>query len=194
MPPHADPALEKRILDAAGKLWRKGGEKALTMRAVATAARTTTPTLYGRFRNKLEIMRALRIHIRQELYALLKETETPREACESYINFALSRPHEYRLLTESWALAHIMAEPTPSFDMMKERLARRFGGQPSEYHRLTLALWSMLHGMVTLAISGRADKSLQADMRQACMEALETLALTMPTGKRSNELAAGATD
>ncbi len=194
MPPHADPALEKRILDAARKLWRKGGEKALTMRAVATAARTTTPTLYGRFRNKLEIMRALRIHIRQELYAMLKETETPQETCESYINFALSRPHEYRLLTESWALAHIMAEPTPSFDMMKERLAKRFGGQPNEYHRLTLALWSMLHGMVTLAISGRADKSLQADMRQACIEALETLALTMPTDKRSNQLKASATD
>jgi AcrR family transcriptional regulator len=183
MPPHADPALEMRILDASKKLWRRGGEKALTMRAVAAAARTTTPTVYGRFRNKLEIMRAVRLHVRQELFAVLKETQSPREVCERYINFALDRPHDYKLLTESWSLTN-PAEPTPSFDLMKERLARRFGGEPDEYHRLTLALWAMLHGMVTLAIAGRTDKNLRQDMRHACLEAFDTLALTAPGSTR----------
>ena len=31
---HADPQLERRILDEACRLWNRGGEKALTMRAV----------------------------------------------------------------------------------------------------------------------------------------------------------------
>jgi len=181
MPPHADPKLEQRILDAARKLWRRGGEKALTMRAVAAAARTTTPTVYGRFRNKRQIMRAVRMLIRQDLYAVLRETQSPREVCERYISFALERPYDYQLLTESWTLTHTLAEPKPSFDLMKERLAGRFGGQPEEYHRLTLALWAMLHGMVTLAIAGKADKNLQRDMRQACLEAFETLAMTAPS-------------
>src|SRR5579863_8069688 len=154
MPPHADPALEKRILDAARKLWHRGGEKAFTMRAVATAARTTTPTVYGRFRDKREIQRALRNQVRQELYAVLKETRSLREVGECYINFALERPHDYQLLTEGWALAP-PNDPKPSFNLMKERLASRIGCQPEECHRLTLALWAMLHGTVTLAIAGR---------------------------------------
>jgi hypothetical protein len=42
MPRKPDAALENRILDAAYKLWSKRGEDALTMRAVAKAAGTTT--------------------------------------------------------------------------------------------------------------------------------------------------------
>ena len=38
MPRQPDPELEGRILHAADVLWRRGGEQALTMRAVAKAA------------------------------------------------------------------------------------------------------------------------------------------------------------
>jgi AcrR family transcriptional regulator len=55
--PDAD--LESRILDAAYKLWSKRGEKALTMRGVAKAAGTTTPTMYQRFRDKSDLMMLL---------------------------------------------------------------------------------------------------------------------------------------
>jgi AcrR family transcriptional regulator len=183
MPPHADPALEKRILDAARRLWRRGGEKALTMRAVAAAARTTTPTVYGRFRNKRDIMRELRLLIRQELFEMLYKTETPREVCERYISFAFAHPFDYRLLTESWTLTHSGVEPRPTSELMKQRLADMFGGEPSEYARLTMALWAMLHGMVMLAISGRADKVLQEEMREAFMEAFDTLSVAVQTSR-----------
>ena len=43
MPRKADARLEGRILDAAYRIWSERGENALTMRAVARAARTTTP-------------------------------------------------------------------------------------------------------------------------------------------------------
>ena len=43
MPRHPDPDLEERILKAAHALWRRGGDKALTMRVVARAAGTNTP-------------------------------------------------------------------------------------------------------------------------------------------------------
>ena len=50
MPRPPDPDLEERILKAARKLWKKGGENALTMRAVAKAAGTkNTPAVYRRF-------------------------------------------------------------------------------------------------------------------------------------------------
>jgi AcrR family transcriptional regulator len=55
MPRHPDPFLEGQILDAAAGLWRKGGDKALTIRAVAQAAHTTTPTIYRRFNQQLGV-------------------------------------------------------------------------------------------------------------------------------------------
>ncbi len=41
MPRHADPDLEKRVLDAAQKLWRGGGDRTLSMRALARAPVST---------------------------------------------------------------------------------------------------------------------------------------------------------
>ena len=52
MPRQIDPEVEGRIIQAARKLWHKGGEKALSMRAVAKAAGTNTPAVYRRFRNR----------------------------------------------------------------------------------------------------------------------------------------------
>ena len=59
MPRHIDPDLEGRILEAARKLWRKGGEKSLSMRTIAKLAGTNTPALYRRFRNRDDILRAM---------------------------------------------------------------------------------------------------------------------------------------
>ena len=56
---HSDPDLEARILQAARRLWHKGGESALSMRAIAKAAGTNTPAMYRRFRTRADILRAL---------------------------------------------------------------------------------------------------------------------------------------
>src|ERR1700740_269607 len=76
LPRQADPQLEKRILDAACRLWSRGGEKALTMRGVANAAGTTTPTVYERYRNRNDILRAVRLQTRAELFATLSRTRS----------------------------------------------------------------------------------------------------------------------
>ncbi len=87
MPRHPDPDLEQRILDAASRLWARGGEKALTMRAVAKAAGTTTPTVYERYRDRDDILRALRLQTRRELFAALSRTRTLREAFQASTRF-----------------------------------------------------------------------------------------------------------
>src|SRR5207302_2409026 len=92
LPRQADPQLEKRILDAACRLWARGGEKALTMRGVAQAAGTTTPTLYERYRDRDDILRAVRLRTRADLFATLSQTRTLSQACERYLEFALEHP------------------------------------------------------------------------------------------------------
>ncbi|MGB6477386.1 MAG: helix-turn-helix domain-containing protein, partial [Candidatus Sulfotelmatobacter sp.] len=97
MPRHPDPDLEGRILAAASKLWAKGGEEALTMRAVAKAAGTNTPALYRRFKDRKDILRALVQRMRAEITAIAEASRTPEEICERYVDYGLSHPHEYEL-------------------------------------------------------------------------------------------------
>jgi AcrR family transcriptional regulator len=98
MPRRPDPDLEALILKAAQKLWKRGGERALTMRAVAREARTNTPSVYRRFRTREDILRALLQRIRLELAAQVESAATPQEGCERFLEFAVSHPHEYLLL------------------------------------------------------------------------------------------------
>ena len=82
MPRLPDPELEQRILDAASRLWARGGEKALTMRAVAKAAGTTTPTVYERYRDRDDILRSLRQQTRAELFIALSRARNLRQTVE----------------------------------------------------------------------------------------------------------------
>ena len=50
MPRQPDPNLENRLLNAAQVLWKRGGEKSLTMRAVARAAGTNISSWTSRTR------------------------------------------------------------------------------------------------------------------------------------------------
>jgi AcrR family transcriptional regulator len=97
MPRNPDPDVEDRILEAAHRLWKHGGDKALTMRAVARAAGTNTPALYRRFKDRKDVQRALLLRIRQEVIAELEQAKDPTEACERYLDYALRHPYEYEL-------------------------------------------------------------------------------------------------
>ena len=97
MPRQPDPDLQERILNAAQRLWKKGAEKTLTMRAVAKAAKTNTPAVYRRFRNREDILRALLRRIQLEVAEALRPCRSPQEVCERYIEYALAHPHEYEL-------------------------------------------------------------------------------------------------
>jgi AcrR family transcriptional regulator len=163
VPRRPNPDLEERILKAARKLWKKGGENALTMRAVAEAAGTNTPAVYRRFRDREAILRALLQSIRLEFAAVLRAAASPEDACERYLNYGLSHPHEYELFYqheyELFYSAHSIrtgAKNTvgrPARDTMRQKLAEKFGGAPEDYVRLTTSLWMLCHGAAMLIIA-----------------------------------------
>ncbi len=173
MPRHPDPELEHRILSAASRLWARGGEKTLTMRAVAKAAGTTTPTVYGRYRDRDDILRALRLKTRRELFATLSRTETLREAFQSYLDFALEHSHAYEVLFDDVAKPPSLHEPWPSFSLMRERVAKRLGGSSRQHTRLMLAVWSLMHGTAMLIIRGGFEGILKTQTVHACMDAFD---------------------
>ena len=173
MPRHPDPDLEQRILGAASRLWARGGEKALTMRAVAKAAGTTTPTVYERYRDRDDILRALRLETRRELFAALSRTRTLREAFQAQLDFALTHSHAYEVLFDGVAKPPSLHEPWPSFNLMRERVAKRLGGSPRQHTRLMLAVWSLMHGTAMLIIRGGFEGVLRAQTVHACLDAFD---------------------
>lgn len=175
MPRQPDPQLEQRILAAASRLWARGGEKALTMRAVARAAGTTTPTVYGRYRDRNDILRALRHQTRNDLYAALSRTRTLREAIHRQFDFALEHPHAYEVLFDGVGRAPSLHEPWPSFNLLRERLAERLGGKPRRHNRLMLSVWCLMHGASMLIIRGRFEGALREQTVHTCIDAIETI-------------------
>jgi AcrR family transcriptional regulator len=162
MPRRPDPRLESAILDAAQELWKKGGEKALTMRAVARAAGTNTPAVYRRFRDRSDILRGLLSRIRLEIAAELEKGSTAEEACECYLNYAMRHPREYELfyqhnyeLNYSARARGRRAEAIgrPARDVMTRKLQEKFGPSIDRHERLLMASWMLGHGAAMLLIA-----------------------------------------
>jgi AcrR family transcriptional regulator len=175
LPRQPDPSLERRILDAASRLWARGGEKALTMRAVAKASGTTTPTVYERYRHRDDILLALRLRTRGELFAALTHTRTLRQTVLTYLEFALAHSHAYEVLFDGVGKPPSLHEPWPSFNLVRERVADRLKTGPHEQTRLMLSLWSIMHGTAMLIIRGRFEGDLRKQTINACLDAFDAI-------------------
>jgi len=175
VPRQPDPQLEQRILDAACRLWSRGGPKALTMRGVAKVANTTTPTIYERYHDREDILRAVRMRTRAELFAVLSATRSLPQACQRYLEFALEHAYAYEVLFDGFALPPSVHEPWPSFNLMRTRLTERLGGDTRQHTRLMLAVWSLMHGTAMLLIRGGVSGALRTQMVHSCLDAVEAI-------------------
>jgi AcrR family transcriptional regulator len=178
MPRRADVQLEGRILDAAYGLWRRRGRPGVTMRAVARAAGTTTPTLYERFRDKDDLLRLLQQRARHNLYSVVKSSPTAADAFRKALDYFEAHPHEFQLITEDWATVFAQKEPMPSFELLKEHLAHELGGKRNDHTSLALAIVALLNGTATLLHAADIHDKIYLHFRQACLAACETLIRT----------------
>jgi AcrR family transcriptional regulator len=184
MPRHPDPGLEKRILKAAQALWKRGGDKALTLRAVAKAAGTNTPAVYRRFKDRQDLVRGLLMQTVSRVGRTLDAEETIEEMAESYVDLALDQPHEYELFyTYGRELSPArgpgrpkpIRESRPNFALVEQRLARRLGGSPEDHTGLALALWALMHGNTMLLLSKSIPDGHEEELRAACRAAVKSL-------------------
>jgi AcrR family transcriptional regulator len=184
MPRQPDPNLENRILNAAQALWRRAGEKSLTMRAVARAAGTNTPAVYRRFKNRRDLLRGLLLRTVARLRRQFEACENAEAMAEAYIEDALQRPHEYELFyTYGHELlprkgsegARPIRESRPNFAFVELQLAKQLGASPEDHTRLALALWALLHGTAGLMLSQTVPQEHQTELRAACRTAVRSL-------------------
>jgi AcrR family transcriptional regulator len=184
MPRHPDPDLENRILNAAQVLWKRGGEKALTMRAVARAAGTNTPAVYRRFKDRRDLVRGLLRRIAAQIRVHFEAGETVEGMAEAYVEYALRLPHEYELF-----YSHVrelspprgpgrprpIGESRPNFAFVQQQLAQQLGGSSEDHTHLALAIWATLHGTSMLLLSKSIPDGHEEELRRACRAAVKTL-------------------
>jgi AcrR family transcriptional regulator len=159
VPRRPNPNLEEKILNAAQRLWKKGGEKALTMRAVASAAGTNTPAVYRRFRDRDDLLRGLLQRTRVEIAAEMEGAPSVEEACERYLDYAVKHPWEYELLyqydyelDQSLRSRGRLFTERPAREVMKKKLGQWLGESPENYERMLAATWMLAHGAAMLMI------------------------------------------
>jgi AcrR family transcriptional regulator len=175
MPRKADKQLEGQIVDAGYQLWSKGGARALTMRAVALAAKTTTPTLYERFRDKHDLIVFLRVRARERMFSALQAAKSTVEVCRLGLEFALANGNEYLLLTSDWAERLARKEPMPSYEYVMKKLAEDLGGTAAEYAQLAMALVAEVHGTALLLLGEGVEAGIAKEFKETCLEACQTL-------------------
>jgi AcrR family transcriptional regulator len=173
MPRRVDPEVEGRILQAARKLWHKGGEKALSMRAIAEAAGTNTPAVYRRFRNREQILRALVASYQRELFTTLEKCQSIAEVVNRYLDFALARPREHQLVMSG--LLPRMVKERPNLDLVMQQSSKWLGGRPGDYQGLIFLLAAMVDGAVTYKITGFLSDDHFAVLRSVLFRAVDVI-------------------
>lgn len=155
------------VAGAAAVLEETGSEDAVTLRAVARKVGIATPSIYGHFDDRDQILLAVIADAFAELDAVLVAATTDVEAsdhlaaaCAAYLTFATTRPHRYRVMfaRHRTGEAGSMNETRPTdelvgaaaFGRLVDAVARHpdtAGGSPLEP---AVALWVALHGYISL--------------------------------------------
>jgi len=184
MPRPPDPELEERILKAAEVLWKRGGEQALTMRAVARVAGTNTPAVYRRFKDRDELLRALLLRIAERIRQYFEQGETLEGMADAYVEYALKLPNEYKLFYSHGSLLNPpkrrgspapIRRSRPNFAFAEQVAAKQLGGSPEDHTQFALSLWALLHGSASLLLSGAIPGGHEAEFRAACRTGVKSL-------------------
>ena len=175
MPRKPDAALEGKIVDVAYRLWSERGEPALTMRAIARAARTTTPTVYQRFRDKRDLKHFLEERARQRLFNALLPAQSTLEVCGNALEFVSTHGHEYRLLSADWGERYVRKTPMRSYDHLKKMVLKEFRGTAEETDELAFQLFALVHGTALLRPEKKENEPIAKALTETCLKACSVL-------------------
>lgn len=168
--------LKKKILDAARELFLKNGYEATSMRKIASAIGISPTAIYLYYKDKSDVMHALHSEGFQQLnsrFAVLAQVDNAFERIKAmgriYMQFALENADYYRLM-------FIMKEPIEFLDNHCAGEEWDEGSQAfyalvhtieacmqegyfkdQEARQTALLVWSAMHGLCSLNLSGHLD-------------------------------------
>jgi AcrR family transcriptional regulator len=187
MPRMPDPQLEERIVQAAVRLMDEMGGEAVTMRSVAAAAGTTTPTIYERFRDREGLLDAVRELWEQEIVAELRKADSVVDMAERFIRLSCKYPRRFDLTVDTFGNRLASHAPQPGLDLLRQRVTDETQAHGAEHESLVLAIASLAFGATRGMIAAGPDHRRSRDLKKACFSALRLLLDSYrPAGARRN--------
>ncbi|MBF8184730.1 TetR/AcrR family transcriptional regulator [Nonomuraea sp. K274] len=164
-PKPPDPAVRTGLIEAAARVLAEEGPKALTTRRLANEAGTSTMAVYTYFGGMDEVWHAVRREGFARLVARLDATPDLADPVANlaaggaaYLANGLANPHLYRAMFLERQEGPGVGDDT--FQRLVDTVRRcveagRFHqGEPMTSLGWAVQLWTMRHGMVSLAIAG----------------------------------------
>ena len=175
MPRKPDPALERKIVAAAARLLDRGGEEAITLRAVAKEAGTTTPTIYERFHDRDELIGEVVVLATEEIMAALQPKPSIEGMFEEYLRYCRAHPMRLNLTVGTFGRRYVAGEPMPAFDLLRFRITTQIGVKGRECEDLALAIASLAFGTAQGVIAAGKRTRHAAEFQRASLHALRRL-------------------
>lgn len=168
---------EDHVMDAALTIMREGGVRALSMRRLAEELGTSYQVVYSRIGGKAEVVRALHDRGFAELVAATRALDTTPGTVEhihavarGYVRAALDDPLRFELMfaTPVAAFTRDDAARRVEWDAFRACWITATGRwldahvddrPPGTARRLAWRLWTAVHGIVTVHLSGHDSPS-----------------------------------
>ncbi len=189
--------LSGKILAAASKLLVSDGLENLSMRRIAAEIGCKAPSIYYHYKNKDALIHALIDEGHRLLYEALIESEvvgiSPLDNLENnlraFVKFCLEQPVYYEIM-------YLMrSSEVATYPKELYRKARRTGEpgirllkaaeedgliKPADHYTEIVAMCYMLHGFITMVLTGRFDRSM--DQEQMLEHILNRIFLWLGVG------------
>jgi AcrR family transcriptional regulator len=174
MPRPADPDLPHRILKAADALWQARGEDGITLRGVAAAAKTTTPTVYSHYADREALLVALRSVAYLRFVSHLTKAASFKDLCARYLEYGERHGRDYELLYgRTWA-ERVTPEAQSAEIAGFARELVKAGVDETRAIDTAYPIVMMLHSLVMNRLN-RKPSPLSLKIRAACLAACVTL-------------------
>lgn len=160
-------ARRRLIVSTARTLAEAEGWDAVTTRRLANEIEYSQPVLYKHFASMEQIADAVAVDGYAELAAAIQDADADVDAAaevalariaRAYLDFARDNPAVYAaMFTRATALRFAAADTPPqlaeAFAALRQAVGRVADGDDAD--TLTEVFWAALHGLVTLAATGR---------------------------------------
>jgi AcrR family transcriptional regulator len=148
-----------QILETAIQILEQDGREALSMRKLAEALDLKAPSLYRHYVDRNALEQAIAAQAAAQLHSELEQAIRPlrspakmlHQTASTYCDFAKTHPELYDLMMTNFTPASV-TEGKSLWNFVLEGIGR-ITGNPDDTSA-AVALWSFLHGFVTLESNG----------------------------------------
>ncbi|HUP92958.1 MAG TPA: TetR/AcrR family transcriptional regulator [Solimonas sp.] len=196
---HTREQQREMAIAAAELILVRDGFAGLSMRKVADAIGYTVGNLYLLFQNQDDLLATINERTTDAIYGHLRDAAATvsqplprlRAVAAAYIDFAQQHSQRFRMMFEHQLPPEMKPRPSTEvriqrmFELVESCLAPLMPkGNPQRLRLSAATLWSGVHGVCMLAVTGKLHWSGRQDYRPFCDHLINTFIAGLPAARR----------